>query len=351
MTNGEINQPNENSEPLLVGTNITFDYDTSENDGNIAYATDSQPLGVGTNLTIEISYSEAEALEELGISLDGSDNYLGSNIAVIDGERDWLDRIDGNPLYSGGMTSANDSYSWDFNDGADNPPESNGNGETSGMDFDSNGEEPLLVGTNITFVIKEDETTTDGESEVSEDSNDDSSPSREGDLPFALGTNLLLELSDSDSEEDSYLGNNLSTIEEGSQTSDMEGDSSTGGMIPAGFGNQFGGDVGGDSFTGGMMGDMEGNPFSGGMMPGGEGNQPTNDNEDYAWDFSGQLDRFSADDSNGMGGTDLDALYQASPWGSLTEVGLDSFEDVFPNVPNDPNSNPFAGFGGDESMG
>ena len=99
IMNSYSNQ-NQNSEPLLVATNTTLNYDASTG-GNLTYDTASQPLAVGTNLTIEITYAQAELLEQqLGISLDGSDDYLGSNITIIDGDRDWLERVDNNPSYS-----------------------------------------------------------------------------------------------------------------------------------------------------------------------------------------------------------------------------------------------------------
>ena len=46
---------NSNSEPLVVATNTTLDYDASSG-GNLTYDTESQPLAVGTNLTLEITY-------------------------------------------------------------------------------------------------------------------------------------------------------------------------------------------------------------------------------------------------------------------------------------------------------
>ena len=296
---GYSDRGSENSEPLLVATNTTLAYDASV-DNNLTYDTENQPLAVGTNLTIDITYAEAALLEQqLGISLDGSDNYLGSNITVIDGDRDWLERIDGNPAYG----AANDSYSWDL--------EGSENGE-SATEFDLSSEmnEPLLVGTNITFVIKED---TDGNSDMSGNEN---SYQRDEQTPFALGTNMLLELP-GEGQQGNYLGNNLSTIEGDSetQTSAMEG----------------------------------GNPFSSGMgmMPA-EMTPTSNDNSDYVWDFGGQ-DRFSTDSSGGMGGNlDPDALFAASPWGGLAETGaVDGFEDVFPNAVGEMQNNPFAGgFGG-----
>ena len=283
MMNGDRDLKYGNSEPLLVGTNTTLDYDATE-DGSLTYDI-GEPLAVGTNLTIEITYAEAELLQEqLGINLDGSDNYLGSNITVIDGDRDWLERIDNNPLYSPEFSSNTDvGYS------------------------DSN--EPLLVGTNITFVIEED---INGNSETK---------SENGGLydeqTSFIGTNLLLELPDEDGQ-DNYLGTNLSTIGEdsGTQTTAMEGDLLGSSMIPT------------------------------------ESANPTkSDNDDYAWDFNGQLARFTTDDSGGMeGNIDPDALFAASPWGDLAETGaVDGFEDVFPNGAGEIENNPFAGgFGSGE---
>ena len=310
---------NGNSEPLLVGTNTTLNYDASE-DNNLTYDTESEPLAVGTNLTIEITYAEAELLEEqLGINLDGSDDYLGSNITIIDGERDWLERIDNNPLYSGEMSSpttdADDSYSWDLPEADESTASNSENKEESAaeVNFSSDSNEPLLVGTNITFVIEED---TDGNGETK--SENESLSERDEETPFALGTNLLLELPDDGGQQDSYLGTNLSTIgdDSGTQSTAMEGDSLGSGMISTEFAN------------------------------------PTSsDNDDYAWDFDGQLDRFTTDDSEGMGeDIDPDALFAASPWGALEETGaVDGFEDVFPNAAGEMENNPFAGgFGGEE---
>ena len=298
---------NSNSEPLLVGTNTTLNYDASI-DNNLTYDTENQPLAVGTNLTIDITYAEAELLkQQLGIDFDGSDNYLGSNITIIDGDRNWLERIDNNPLYSEDSQQgpANDSYTWDL-------PEADGDNkqaETTEADFSSYSSEPLLVGSNITFVVKED---TDGNGDLSQSEN---LSQRDEKTPFALGTNMLLDLPNQE-QQDSYLGTNLSTITDNS------------------------GAMQGDSFGGGMMTGEFANPTAN-----------NNDNGDYAWDFNGQLDRFSTNDSEGTGSNiDPDALFAASPWGTLTETGaVDGFEDVFPNGAGEIENNSFAGgFGGGE---
>ena len=310
---------NSNSEPLLVGTNTTLNYDAST-DNNLSYDTENQPLAVGTNLTIDITYAEAELLkQQLGISLDGSDNYLGSNISIIDGDRNWLERIDNNPLYSedSQQGGASDSYTWDLPEADSETTEA----EAAEVDFSSYSSEPLLVGSNITFVVKED---ADGNSDLSQNP---SLSQRDETTPFALGTNMLLDLP-SEEQQDSYLGTNLSTI--GGDSSAMQG-----------------GSFGGDSSA------MQGSSMGGGMIPAEFGNSTENDNEndDYAWDFNGQLDRFSTNDSEGTGSNiDPDALFAASPWGSLTETGaVDGFEDVFPNGAGEIENNPFAGgFGGGE---
>ena len=315
----DSNQEEENSEPLLVGTNTTLDYDASTGN-NLTYDTESEPLAVGTNLTIEITYAEAELLEEqLGINLDGSDDYLGSNITVIDGDRDWLERIDNNPFGSEGMPSptsdADDSYSWDWSEAEGNTANDGENEEAGAteVDFSSNSNEPLLVGTNITFVLTED---TNGNSEIR--SENESLYERDEKTPFALGTNLLLELPDEEGQQNNYLGTNLSTIGDDSET-----------QTPA----------------------MEGNPLGGGMIPTELANPTSSDNDDYAWDFNGQLARFTTDDSEGMGeNINPDALFAASPWGALEETGaVDGFEDVFPNAAGEIENNPFAGgFSGGE---
>ena len=313
MMNGDSDGLSENSEPLLVGTNTTLNYDASTG-SSLTYDTESEPLAVGTNLTIEITYAEVELLkEQLGINLDGSDDYLGSNITIIDGERDWLERIDGNPLYSEEISPTTDSYSWDL-ETEENTTEDGENEEELPIevDFLSDSNEPLLVGTNITFVLTEN---TDGGSQQSEN---ESLSERDEETPFALGTNLLLELPDEDGQQN-YLGTNLSTIGDNSDTQNtaMEGDFLSGGMIPT-----------------------ELAPMSN-----------DNDNDDYAWDFDGQLARFTTDDSGGMGeNIDPDALFAASPWGGLVETGaVDGFEDIFPIGAGEIENNPFAGgFGSGE---
>ena len=296
IMNSNSNQVAENSEPLLVGTNTTLNYDASIGN-NLTYDTESQPLAVGTNLTIEITYAEAELLkQQLGINLDGSDGYLGSNITIIDGNRDWLERIDNNPLYS---ESANDSYSWDL-------PEAD-EAEAAEADFSSYSNEPLLVGSNITFVIEDSDLNSEALNQ------NESLSERDEKTPFALGTNMLLELPNEGEQQDNYLGTNLSTI--GDNSGAMQGDSSGGGM----------------------------------MIPTESANPTESDNEDYAWDFGGQLDRFSTNDSEGMGSNlDPDALFAASPWGALEETGaVDGFEDVFPNGAGEI-ENIAGGFGGGE---
>ena len=318
ITNGDSDRADGNSEPLLVSTNTTLDYDASEN-SNLTYDTENEPLAVGTNLTIEITYAEAELIEEqLGISLDGSDNYLGSNITVIDGNSDWLERIDGNPIYSqdtSSFTTENNaySYSWDSElaDGSIADYSENEEELATEVDFLSDSNEPLLVGTNITLIVEED-LKIDSETEAEEESQSE----RDDRTPFALGTNMLLNLPDDGGQQDSYLGTNLSTIDDDSQTqtSAMEGDS-----------------------FGGMMSTEEANP--------------TYSNDDYAWDFNGQFDRFSSNDSEGIDeNVDPDALFAASPWGALEETGaIDGFEDVFPNAGGEIENNPFAGgFSGGE---
>lgn len=318
IMNSYSNQ-NQNSEPLLVATNTTLNYDASTG-GNLTYDTASQPLAVGTNLTIEITYAQAELLEQqLGISLDGSNDYLGSNITIIDGDRDWLERVDNNPFGGEGMSSpasnGNDSYSWDLPETESNTV-SNGGATEANSSYTS---QPLLVGTNITLIIKED---INGNSDSSVD---ESLYERDENTPFALGTNLLLDLPDEEAQQGNYLGNNLSTIAEDSDT-----------QSSAMGGNPFGG--------GGMMPNQ---------MPAEMANEPntSSDNGDYVWDFGGQSDRFTSNASEGMGeNIDADALFTASPWGVLQETGaVDGFEDVFPNGAGEIENNAFAGgFGGGE---
>lgn len=305
FTNSDTGQSNENSEPLLVGTNITFGYELTDDSDNLTYGED-QPLAVGNNLTVEITYTEAQMLEELGINLDGSDNYLGSNISVIGGDRDWLERVDGNPLYA--ISFENDDYSWELAD--DTAVEV---GDEAGIEASfSNAEEPLLVGTNITIVTKEASEQTTAKSDR-EASSSNAGSSRDSQVPFALGSNLLLELPASDNPQANYLGSNLSTIGEDSQTGGTATDPLTGNMMPA------------------------------------ETASPSTSDRGFDWDL-GQPDGTVASNSGGTDEVSIDALYAASPWGDLTAVGVDSFEDVFPNVPNDAN-NPLAGGFSGEGIG
>ena len=300
----------ENSEPLLVGTNTTLNYDASIG-SNLTYDTESQPLAVGTNLTIHITYAEALLLEEqLGINLDGSDDYLGSNITVINGNSDWIERIDNNPLGGEEMplptSDADDSYSWNWSEEKNTADDGDRQQElATEVNEWSDSSEPLLVGTNITFVIEED---TDGNSQTYTEN--ESLSQRDEKTPFALGTNLLLELPDEGGQQANYLGTNLSTI----------GDNS-------------------DAM----------NSLEGGMIPTELANPTQSDNDDYAWN-NGQLDRFTTDDSEGMDeNIDPDALFTASPWGALEETGaVDGFEDVFPNGAGAIENNSFAGGGGGE---
>lgn len=84
------------------------------------------------------------------------------------------------------------------------------------------------------------------------------------------------------------------------------------------------------------------------MIPTGEANPTSSDNDDYAWDFNGQLTRFTTDEDMGEN-IDPDALFAASPWGALAETGtVDGFEDVFPNGAGEIDNNLAGGFGGGE---
>ncbi|MGF1480900.1 MAG: hypothetical protein ACFB4I_15680 [Cyanophyceae cyanobacterium] len=271
------NQFGSSGEPLIVATNTTVKLDSSNSNSQSSADSDA-PLAVGTNLTIEISDSNS-LLEQLGISTDGFNNYLGSNITTGD-DSSWMERQDENPMYGG------------------EPPSLDG--------------EPLLVGTNITFkIVPSDESSSfGGENLVPSNSSDANSG------PLVVGTNQTLELTDSDgtlfeqfriseSGSNDYLGNNIST-----------------------FGNDNG-----------WMTRSEESPSMEGIPMGNVGNAPNNDSN-YQWDLG------SSGDSMGSG-SDLDQLFQASPWGSLSEVGVTSFEQVFPNVPSDVDlsSNPFASGG------
>ena len=221
------------SEPLLVGSNITFKLDPStEGNSSSSDTESSEPIAVGTNLTVDLTGMSAEEIEQLGISQDGSNDYLGTNISSSGDGSDWMERVDNNPLAGGG----------DQTTGADNAPQNDEN-----YNWDVSG-----------------------------------------------------------------------------QFGGMTPGDSMGGMSPGG-----GGETTEDPLTGG------------GMPSAGDNNAPSNDG-DYKWDINAQ-------DEMSSGGSDLDALFEASPWGGLSEVGVDSFEQVFPNA--DVGSSPLAGGSGSPSGG
>ena len=282
------NTINGGQEPLLVGTNSTFKIDSSSSGASSGSdsANSNSPLAVGTNLTIELIDPDEQLLKQLGVSTDGSNNYLGTNISTDGDGSSWTERTDNNPLTSGEVNLA-----------------------------DSEGE-PLLIGTNITFKII---SSSDQDRAASTKVNPDSDSS----APIAVGTNLSLELTDSNGDindlieqlgitengSNDYLGNNIST---------------------SGDGNSWGNQTNAD-------------PLTGGGMPLASGNAPQNN--DYSWDMSTQSDELT---SGGSGDEDssLDKLFEQSPWGTLKDVGVTSFKQVFPNASSDLENNPLAS-GGD----
>ena len=282
---------NSDQEPLLVGTNTTFKLDSSSSSATTSNASSNSPLAVGTNLTIEITDPDEQLLKQLGINKDGSNNYLGTNISTDGDGSSWMERNDNNPLAGGEIALA-----------------------------DSEGE-PLLIGTNITFKISSD-TSSNQDGAASTKASQSESDSN---APIAVGTNLTLELTDSSGDindlieqlgitangSNDYLGNNIST---------------------SGDGNSWGNQTNADPLTGGGM-----------PLAGGNGNAPQN-NDLYSWDMSAQADLTSG----GSGGEDssLDKLFEQSPWGTLKDVGITSFKQVFPNASSDLENNPFAS-GGD----
>ena len=281
---------NSDQEPLIVGTNTTFKIDSSSSGASSSSDSSNSPLAVGTNLTIEITDPDEQLLKQLGINKDGSNNYLGTNISTDGDGSSWMERNDNNPLAGGEIELA-----------------------------DSDGE-PLLIGTNITFKISSDtQSSQDGAA-----STQASQSGSDSNAPIAVGTNLTLELTDSSGDindlieqlgitangSNDYLGNNIST---------------------SGDGNSWGNKTNEDPLTGGGM-----------PLAGGNGNAPQN-GDLYKWDISAQADELTSGGSGDMGSSSLDKLFEQSPWGTLKDVGITSFKQVFPNASSDLENNPFAG--------
>ena len=283
------NTNNSDQEPLLVGTNTTFKLDSSSSSASSSSDSSNSPLAVGTNLTIELTDPDEQLLKQLGINKDGSNNYLGTNISTDGDGSLWMERNDNNPLAGGEIELADSD------------------------------EEPLLIGTNITFKIISSDTQSSQDGAASNKASQSDSDSN---APIAVGTNLTLELTDSSGDindlieqlgitangSNDYLGNNIST---------------------SGDGNSWGNQTNADPLTG------DGMPLAG-------GNTPQNDDL-YKWDISAQADELTSGGSGDMGSSSLDKLFEQSPWGTLKDVGITSFKQVFPNASSDLENNPFAG--------
>ena len=284
------NRSNSDQEPLLVGTNVTFKLDSSSSSASSSSDSSNSPLAVGTNLTIELTDPDEQLLKQLGINKDGSNNYLGTNISTDGDGSSWMERNDNNPLAGGEIKLA-----------------------------DSDGE-PLLIGTNITFKISSDTPSSQDDAASTKASQSDS----DSNALIAVGTNLTLELTDSSGDindlieqlgitangSNDYLGNNIST---------------------SGDGNSWGNKTNEDPLTGGGM------PLAG-------GNAPQNDDL-YKWDISvsAQADELTSGGNGDMSSSSLDKLFEQSPWGTLKDVGITSFKQVFSNASSDLENNPFAG--------
>ncbi|MBD2307545.1 hypothetical protein H6G17_18900 [Chroococcidiopsis sp. FACHB-1243] len=184
---------------------------------------------------------------------------------------------------------------------------------------------------------------------TSENDNNGGNTTNSEDTPFAVGSNITLQLpSDSnppsDSSEPFAVGTNM-TIQFTDDSGQPQGEQLSSDNI-VGTNSAPWGDTpeGSDSLTGDS----------------GANQSPTGDSGSYTWDFSqvsggesspaseGSEGSEGSGDSTGMSdSTDMDSLFQRSPWGSLQEVGIDSFEDVFGNVgASGGGENPFGGGAG-----
>ncbi|MGL4618487.1 hypothetical protein [Chroococcidiopsis sp.] len=183
---------------------------------------------------------------------------------------------------------------------------------------------------------------------TSENDNNGGNTTNSEDTPFAVGSNITLQLPadsnpPSDSSEPFAVGTNM-TIQFTDDSGQPQGEQLSSDNI-VGTNSAPWGDTpeGSDSLTGDS----------------GANQSPTGDSGSYTWDFSevsgGESNPGSdaSDGSNGSGdstgmsdSTDMNSLFRQSPWGSLQEVGIDSFEDVFGNVGASGGENPFGGGAG-----
>ena len=179
--------------------------------------------------------------------------------------------------------------------------------DNSGGNNSSNSEDtPFAVGSNITLQLPA-----------------GTNPSSDSSEPFAVGTNMTIQFTDDSGQPQ---GEQLSSDNIVGTNSAPWGERDSSGS--------------GDSLTG----------------------SPTSDSS-YTWDFSGTagggeptsgsgdtgMDGGGTDGGTGVGDTsDLDSLFQRSPWGRLDGVGeIDGFEDIFGNVGASAGGgeNPFGGGG------
>jgi len=185
------------------------------------------------------------------------------------------------------------------------------NDNSGGSNFTNSEETPFAVGTNITLQLPA-----------------DSNPSSDRSKPFAVGTNMTIQFTDDSGQpqgeqlsSENIVGTNSAPWGDRETSSDW-GDTS----------------AGSDSLTGDSTGANQ---------------PPTGDSGSYTWDFSetagaggesNPANDGSSDSTGTSDSSDMDSLFQRSPWGSLQEVGIDSFEDVFGNVGGAGNGeNPFGG--------
>ncbi|AFY89561.1 hypothetical protein DSM107010_21720 [Chroococcidiopsis cubana SAG 39.79] len=183
--------------------------------------------------------------------------------------------------------------------------------DNNGNDMTNSEDTPFAVGSNVTLQLPAD-------SNLPTDSSE----------PFAVGTNMTIQFTDESGQpqgeqlsSDNIVGTNSAPWGD-RETSSDSGETSEGS----------------DSLTGGATGDSGSYTWDFSQVSGGESNP----------DSEGSEGSEGSGDSTGMSdSTDMDSLFQRSPWGSLQEVGIDSFEDVFGNVgASGGGENPFGGGAG-----
>lgn len=172
------------------------------------------------------------------------------------------------------------------------------NSNNGGNNSSDSKDAPFVVGTNITLQLPAG-TSLPSSSE-----------------PFAVGTNLTIQFTDSSGQPQ---GQQLSSDR-------IVGTNSAPWSDRNASGSDNGSSRGSDLLTG---------------SPAGANNQSlTGNSSGYTWDFS----RVAGSESGLGGSSDLNSLFQQSPFGRLQEVGINSFEDVFGSVGSaGGGENPFGG--------